>query len=248
MLKKELIEALKTKFDGVQDSILGRIADKLISGGKVKTSEDIADAVAGVTFQQVLENYGDSRADEAQKTAVKNYETKHNLKDGKPVEKAAEPKQPETSGGKKDQTGTDPDDEKVPAWAKAIIESNKLMSQEIASMKQEKTVNNRQAQLAEVLKNAPESVRTRYEKDFSRMTFKDDDDFTGWIGEITPDIQQMASDFTPPKPRAAGQPKGGTGGGSVEKTNPYLQARVEERAKAAQSTPAIQGLTTPTNT
>lgn len=242
MIKKELIEALKTKFDGVQDSILGRIADRLIASGKVKTADDVATAVEGVTFQQILESYGDSRADEAQKTAVKNYETKHNIKDGKPVEKPADTKQEPT--GAKNEPTTGAGGEKIPAWAQSIIDSNRSMAQELASLKQEKTTNSRQAQLAEILKNAHESVRTRYEKDFARMAFKDDDDFAGWLTEITPDIQQMTTDLTPAKPKGVGSPKGGTAqGATTEKVNPLIQARIDERAKAVTSAPAIQGLT-----
>ena len=82
-MKAKVLAALKPKFEGVQDAILGRVADKLVSSGKVAKEEDVATAVAGVTFQSILVNYGDSRADEAEKTAVRNYEKKHNLTDGK---------------------------------------------------------------------------------------------------------------------------------------------------------------------
>lgn len=42
--------------------------------------------VEGIGFQDVLNSYGDFRADGAASTAVKNYERKHNLKDGKAVD------------------------------------------------------------------------------------------------------------------------------------------------------------------
>ena len=78
-MRKEILDALKAKFTGVSDAILGRIADKLAK--TATTAEQVATAVEGVTFQQVLESYGDSRATEAQQTAVSNYEKKHGLKD-----------------------------------------------------------------------------------------------------------------------------------------------------------------------
>ena len=238
-MKTAIINALKTKFEGVSDAILGRVADKLISSGKVKNEADIADAVAGVTFQSILDSYGDSRADEAQKTAVKNYESKHKLKDGKPEE---EQKPQEQQTGKGSETGGKADD--TPDWAKQLIEQNQQFRQELDAMKQEKTTNNRQSRLAEVLKDAPEAVRTRYEKDFARMTFKDDEEFGGWLDELTPDIQQITSDFAA-KGGVVSRPKGGSpGGGKTDTVNPYLKARVEERAKAETSAPAIQGLTT----
>ena len=78
------MNALTTKFPGVSATILGRIADKL---AKTATSaEDVKTAVDGVTFQQILESYGDSRATEAQQTAVLNYEKKYGLKEGRKVD------------------------------------------------------------------------------------------------------------------------------------------------------------------
>ena len=240
-MKTAIINALKTKFEGVSDAILGRTADKLISGGKVKSDADIADAVAGVTFQSILDSYGDSRADEAQKTAVRNYENKYKIKDGKPIETSpantTEPKATEpatTNPAKTDDT---------PEYAKQIMEQMRQFRQELDGMKQEKTTNSRQSRLAEVLKDAPEKVRTRYEKDFARMNFKDDEEFGGWLDELTPDIQQISADLAA-KGGVVGRPKGGSAAGGKAEVNPYLQARVDERAKAETSTPAILGLTT----
>ncbi len=62
-MRKEILEALTTKFAGVSATILGRIADKLAK--TVTTAEQVKTAVDGVTFQQVLESYGDSRATES---------------------------------------------------------------------------------------------------------------------------------------------------------------------------------------
>ena len=42
--------------------------------------------VEGISFSDVLNSYGDFRAGDASKTAVSNYEKKHNLKDGKSIE------------------------------------------------------------------------------------------------------------------------------------------------------------------
>ena len=83
-MRQQILEALKAKFSGVSEKILGRIADKLAK--TVTTAEQVATAVEGVTFQQVLDSYGDSRATEAQQTAVHNYETKYGLKDGQKIE------------------------------------------------------------------------------------------------------------------------------------------------------------------
>ena len=77
-MKQKLFEALKAKFTGVDADILDRIATML---AKTVTDESgVATAVEGVTqeFISVIEGYGDSRATGAQRTAVANYERKHN--------------------------------------------------------------------------------------------------------------------------------------------------------------------------
>lgn len=248
-MKAKLIEALRAKFEGVQDAILGRVADKLISGGKVKSEGDIANAVAGVTFQQVLENYGDSRADEAQKSAVKNYENKYKIKDGQPISDDNEAKGQSGSdaGGSGaaatvTNTAAGSAQDAMQAMLQQVLDGQKKINDRLDGMDREKTTNSRQAQLTEILKNAPQSVRSRYEKDFARMTFKDDDEFGSWLAELTPDIEQMSVDLTA-KGGIVGRPKGGAhGGGKVDDPNPYVKARAEAREKSQAATPAIQGL------
>lgn len=229
-MKKEILDALKAKFVGVSEAILNRIADKLAK--TVTKQEDVATAVEGVTFQQVLESYGDSRATEAQQTAVTNYEKKHGLKDGKKVE---EPKPTEE---------TKPGEEEMPAWAKALVKSNEQLLCEVAAMKGEKIATSRKSSLDAILKDAPEKIRQRYEKDFARMTFKDDEDFNNWIGEITPDVEAITNEYQA-KGGVVTRPKAGAAGGKGEEKNPYLEARIKER-EAATATPAIQGLATET--
>ena len=51
-MRKEILDALKAKFTGVSDAILGRIADKLAK--TATTAEQVATAVEGVTFQQAV--------------------------------------------------------------------------------------------------------------------------------------------------------------------------------------------------
>ena len=59
-MRQQILDALKAKFTGVSEKILGRIADKLSK--TATTQEQVQTAVDGVQFQQVLESYGDSRA------------------------------------------------------------------------------------------------------------------------------------------------------------------------------------------
>lgn len=81
---EQILAGLKTKFQGVEDATLQRIASKKAEG--VTDESRVNSIVEGISFQDVLNSYGDYRADGAQKTAIKNYEQKYNIKDGKAIE------------------------------------------------------------------------------------------------------------------------------------------------------------------
>lgn len=83
---EQILAALQQKFSGVDTAILSRIANK--KGEGVTDESKVNSIVEGIGFQDVLNSYGDFRADGAASTAVKNYERKHNLKDGKAVDKS----------------------------------------------------------------------------------------------------------------------------------------------------------------
>lgn len=84
-MKKKLLDALKTKFVGIDEVILERIAAKKAEG--VTDEAKITAIVDGIMIQDVVKSYGDYRANEAASTSVSNYEERHGLKDGKPLEK-----------------------------------------------------------------------------------------------------------------------------------------------------------------
>lgn len=172
-MKKELLAALKAKFEGVNESILSRIADKL---AKTTTKEeDVATAVSGVTIQQIIEGYGDSRATEAQQSAVRNYEEKYGLKDG---ERVQEPK-------------LKPQEETIPEWAKQLVAENKTLSERLGRMDIERIAAERKQKLSAVFKKLPENLRKPYE----RMSIDklSDEEFTTLFGEITAEVDEIAS-------------------------------------------------------
>ena len=90
---EQILAGLRTKFQGADDATLQRMASKKAEG--VTDESKVNSIVEGISFQDVLTSYGDYRADGAQKTAVANYEKKHNIKDGKPIE-GSKPQDPPT--------------------------------------------------------------------------------------------------------------------------------------------------------
>lgn len=136
-MKKKLLDALKTKFSGVSEVILDRIATKKAEG--VTDESQITAIVDGINFQYVLTSYGDYRANEANISSVNNYEEKYGLKDGKPVEK----------GGSGEETGkegkkTYTADELDSYFNSKLDEKLKPYQQEIDTYKAEKAKSERQ--------------------------------------------------------------------------------------------------------
>lgn len=153
MTIQELILAgLQTKFSGVDAAILTRIATKKAEG--VTDASQVNSIVEGVGFSDVLNSYGDFRANTAVTSAVTNYEKKHGLKDGKPIENPNPNPNPKPEDKKDD----------VPAWAQALIDSNKNLSTELSALKQEKLQATRQEQILAKAKEygIPESQAKRY--------------------------------------------------------------------------------------
>lgn len=244
-----ILAALQTKFTGVDAKILGRIAKKYAKTATGTTEADAKTIVNGIAFQQVLESHADYRATEAQKTAVANYESKHNLRDGKPIEQPQQQNtQPQTSQQEQGsqtagQQGGQQAEEKVPAWAQQMMADNKALREELQSYKTERTLSNRLERFREAIKGAPDKVKVRYEKDFARLAFKDDADFDGYLEEIAPDIAAMAASDSR-KGANVGSPFGSQGSNTA--ANDLVRARFEAAAKA-EVAPAIAGLPT-TNT
>jgi len=182
-MRKQILEALKAKFEGVSEKVLGRIADRLAN--TVTTAEEVKTAVDGVTFQQVLDSYGDSRATEAQQTAVQNYEKKYGLKDGKAVgaDTAEEHNNSQPTGN---------GDDEMPAWAKAIIESNKALGEQVKAMQGERVTANRREQLSQIISSLPASIRKAYER--TPVDTLTDEEFETLKADITAEAADIAKE------------------------------------------------------
>ncbi len=180
---EQILAGLQQKFTGVDTAILTRIATKKAEG--VTDETKVNSIIEGISFSDVLNSYGDFRAGDASKTAVTNYEKKHNLKDGKPVETTTTTTTTKTEENKDD----------VPAWAQALIDSNKSLLTEVSTLKQEKQQATRQEQ---ILAKAKEyGIPENYAK---RCAIKDDEDLDAYFKDLK---QEFANDgfkgVTPPE-------------------------------------------------
>ena len=204
-MRKEILDALKAKFPGVSDSVLGRIADKLAK--TATTAEQVKTAVEGVTIQQVIESYGDSRATEASNTArenaVKDYESRYGLKDGVKVTN-------NTNNGGEQPTGcsaTNPTGgDETPAWAKTLLER-------IGRLETSKTTETRKQQLNAIIGKLPETTRKAYER--LPLDKYSDEEFTTMLGEVTTEVEGIV-DETQARGGVFGKPS--ATGGTIQQT------------------------------
>lgn len=135
-IQELILAALKTKFPGVEDAILLRIAEKKAVG--VTDESQVTQIVEGVGFQDVLQSYGDFRANGATASAVSNYEKKYSLKDGKPIEKPKVDTKPPVE---------------TPEWAKALIDSQKSLTEKLEKFEAEKAAAERKSLIASKVKS-----------------------------------------------------------------------------------------------
>lgn len=216
-MRQQILEALKAKFAGVSDAILNRIADKLCK--TVTTAEQVKTAVDAYTWQQVIEGYGDSRATEAQQTAVHNYEEKYGLKDGAKIETGGTAAI-ETQGGGAPTVKTPPagGTETTPVWAQALIDANKALTERLNKMEGDRTTATRKQQLSTIIGKLPEHLRKAYER--TPVDGLTDEQFNTLVGEVTTEVDGIVQ-ATAQKGAVFGRPtaQGGTGnqGGELSK-------------------------------
>ena len=181
---EKILAGLKTKFQGVEDATLQRIASKKAEG--VTDESKVNSIVEGISFQDVLTSYGDYRADGAQKTAVSNYEKKHNIKDGKPIEEP-KPQDPPTDPKPTPQVAPT---EQVPAWAQSLIDSNKTLSEKLAAMDAKTKADERNQQIAAVAKSfgIPEYV-------YKGKQIADDVDLNQYFTDVKQEMQNGGFQF-----------------------------------------------------
>lgn len=152
---EQILAGLQTKFSGVDTATLTRIATKKAEG--VTDASQVNSIVEGISFTDVVNNYGDFRANSAVTSAVSNYEKKHGLKDGKPIENP----NPNPNPNPKPEEKTD---DMATIIANAVSAAVKPLSDKLAQFESEKSQATRQEQIMAKAKEygIPETFAKRY--------------------------------------------------------------------------------------
>jgi hypothetical protein len=150
---EQILAGLKTKFKGVEVATLQRIATNKSEG--VTDESKVNSIVEGISFQDVLQSYGDYRAGDAQKTAVQNYEKKYDIKDGKAVEDHKKPDEPTPSAEPTPpvEQGKGKGQDMAQLIANAVTAAVKPLNDQLASLTAEKQAQEWNAKVGEVAKS-----------------------------------------------------------------------------------------------
>ena len=206
-MKQKIVEALVTKF-GIDAKMVEGIAEKLSK--TVSAEEEVATAVEGVTFQQVMESYADKRANEAsdtaRKNAIKKYESQYGLKDGKPIEadpkpepkpeppKPSEPEPPKPTNPPKSDLP-----EEVAQVLKELAAQNKQLSEQVNTLSG-KIAGFEAKDLATVrrtkLNTAISKLTEKQRKPYAHIVLDNmsNDEFDAFLEEVTTDAQAMVAE------------------------------------------------------
>ena len=242
-LRKFILDALKKKFEGVDEKVLNRIARN--AAKTVKSEDEATQFVEDYTIQQVIDSYSDSRVTES----ISSYEKKHGLKDGKHVDADdnTDDADDKDKDGKKDQKD-DKDDkdgkgkDDMPAWAKALIDGQTKLNERLDGIEKGKQADVRKSKFLDTIKDAPEKFRERAEKAYNRCTFKDDADFESYLEDLADEVEEAKSE-SETKGGIVTPPKGGNKGGKEYTPSDAMKASAE-RNKTQVTQSVIQGLPT----
>lgn len=218
---EQIIALLQTKFAGVRKDGLAQLA-KFIKLNATNQEEAQA-LVDGYTPEVVTEFVTDWRKDVDKevntgvKTAEGNFKKKYNVTD--PVEEAKTPVVTPTVSAP-----SSSDD-----LAALIQATMKPIMDEITALKSGNVSTLRNEQLNTKMANAPQAFKDRVSRDYNRMSFENDEAFTGYLTELDTDLANYNQEVNNQSLSSFGRPV--VSGGD----NNAVPTAVEQYVKESQS-------------
>lgn len=219
MVNEKLLEALRAKFVGLGDNVLGLYANKVKR--PEMSEEDAIKSVADLNVADLVQFYGDFRADQASKTARKNAEKDFNAKlQAMNEQKAAlqpfeqndlQPQQ-QKQNNVQIQQQQQKAEESVPTWAKALLEQNKQLAERLSAFETAKVVDGRRSEVANIIKDLTPSMRRAYER--TPLDDLSEEQFQQLKIEIASEVRQIQDDGRG-KSTVFGKPFGGSQDGKA---------------------------------
>ena len=259
MSKEEIIAALQAKFGGIPSDTISGIAEKLAKTAD-PSATDANTLIEGITFADIVKSYGDSRAQSAAQTAVRNYERKFQIKDGAPITpntppqtsaditphnnpnpniiSSQQPQQPAAQQQPQQPAAQQQPQQDIAALiAQAVAQAVSPLQAQLNQYKGQQLQTARKSRYEAAIKPLPEGIRKQYLASFDRMSFADDEDFEQYMTQFTQETKAIADDIakratvmTPPK--SANAPL------DMTKVDPMVINRVNRINAEAQAAPS----------
>lgn len=176
-----ILNALKPKVKSLGfnkkelQGIAAKIADNLKSSDEASEEDVNAEIEAQIDAVLPILEFGQKYANRVIGEAKKNEDGDD---DGNPVPPSKSVK-----------SNVEPSND-VPAWAKALIESNSKISAELANLKGERLADTRKVKLEKLLKDTG-TFGSRTLKSFAKMKFDSDEDFEEFYTEVESDLKAL---------------------------------------------------------
>lgn len=173
-IKKAIRALLQSDFGGVQLSAarVDELAKRL--DGKVENEDQVKEKLS--VLNELLPFADIAKEDDRQRSLNSELEK---------LKKGAGKSEEKVEGGAGEAAGAGTED--VPAWAKAIIEGNKAVTEKLAALEGQKVVNDRKSLIQAKLKDADEAYSAKVVRDFGRMSFADDAAFEEYLADVEAD-------------------------------------------------------------
>lgn len=209
-MKEKILALLLAKFAGVRKDGLAQLATAMSIQAADET--EATALVEKITADKVNDFVKDWRKDvdkevsDSKKTIEDNLKKKYDF-----VEKKGEGKKPEEK-----------EDDDVPAWAKALVDSNKALQDKLAAIEGGKTTETRLQLLQDKFKAFPEgnklaeSFTAQKLKDFKRMNFESDEAFNEYLTELDTDVTSFNQGIADMGLSNHGKPFFGSGKGTED--------------------------------
>lgn len=164
-MKEKILTFLMANLVGIQKSYLEGVAENfsktITEESQIATTLNEGVLSALKHSAELIQKESDRRATEASQTAIANYEKKHNLKEGKAIE---EKKEEEIKVEIPAPTTPEKKEEGTPEWAKALIESNKAMTEKITALEQDKILQSKKSEVQKALEGSklPDNLKEKW--------------------------------------------------------------------------------------
>lgn len=204
MNEEKIREQVKEKFGELESDQLELVVAKVAK--QATTDEEATEQVKALTTSQIAQSYADYRVNKALKKA------------GRTADKTEKKVEPEGNDDASTKEVKDAKGEDTPAWAKALIESNRSLQEQVSALKGEKVRTEREKALGAILEKLPEPIKKAYGR--TNVETLSDDEFDQLKSEVKTEAEAILKTVTP-RGAVFGQPNvsfgGSSNGGGSEK-------------------------------